>query len=231
MLVSFDNPTGSITNSDLELAGRIAHQDILAQEVNIAEANLATGTDNTPTLAWTIKGSTTTTRATAFLLRLSAFHQRFHRYQMQPFYIPGPLNRMADDTSRLWKLDDSQLIAHFNAVYPQNESWQVRHLRPAMNSALISSLRCERQPPEEIFRVLGPEATCGQPGVPSVHPLALTKCSAPSKTPSLSSKCSLGDTAMGESLNMASQSALSTLRMSYDMLAGRSQSWAHPTLA
>ena len=29
-LVSFDNPTGSINNSQLELAGQIAHQDVLA---------------------------------------------------------------------------------------------------------------------------------------------------------------------------------------------------------
>jgi hypothetical protein len=32
-LVSFDNPQGTITNSDLELAGGIAHADILIQEV------------------------------------------------------------------------------------------------------------------------------------------------------------------------------------------------------
>lgn len=35
-LVSDSNPTGSINNSQLELAGNIAHQDVLAQHVNCA---------------------------------------------------------------------------------------------------------------------------------------------------------------------------------------------------
>jgi hypothetical protein len=33
-LVSDSNPTGTINNSQLELAGNIAHQDVLAQHVN-----------------------------------------------------------------------------------------------------------------------------------------------------------------------------------------------------
>jgi hypothetical protein len=36
-LVSFDNPVGTINNSELELAGMIAHQDVLVQEFNCAE--------------------------------------------------------------------------------------------------------------------------------------------------------------------------------------------------
>jgi hypothetical protein len=37
-LVSFSNPRGRITNSDLELAGSIAHNDVLAQLVDVTEA-------------------------------------------------------------------------------------------------------------------------------------------------------------------------------------------------
>jgi len=36
-LVSFTNPAGTITNSNLELAGCIAHQDVLQQEVDCTE--------------------------------------------------------------------------------------------------------------------------------------------------------------------------------------------------
>jgi hypothetical protein len=36
-LVSFDNPAGTVNNSELELAGMIAHQDVLVQEVNCAK--------------------------------------------------------------------------------------------------------------------------------------------------------------------------------------------------
>ena len=35
-LISYENPIGTITNLDLELAGAIAHQDVLQQEVNCA---------------------------------------------------------------------------------------------------------------------------------------------------------------------------------------------------
>eukprot|EP00978_Attheya_sp_CCMP212_P000349 scaffold730_cov39-Attheya_sp.AAC.1 len=68
-LVSFSNPCGRITNSDLELAGSIAHNDVLAQLVDVTKATTtASGTDNTPTLAWRHKGSTTTSKAAAYLL-------------------------------------------------------------------------------------------------------------------------------------------------------------------
>ena len=40
------------------------------------------------------------------MLRLSSMHQRTHRYQQRNFFIPGKANRMADDCSRLWHLDD-----------------------------------------------------------------------------------------------------------------------------
>ena len=45
--------------------------------------------------------------------------------------------------SRLWKLSDKELIAHFNLTYPQVWSWKLAALRPRMQSALISSL-CKR---------------------------------------------------------------------------------------
>jgi hypothetical protein len=38
-LVSFANPTGDLTNSDFELVGVVAHQDILAQEHDVREAS------------------------------------------------------------------------------------------------------------------------------------------------------------------------------------------------
>ena len=106
-LVSFDNPSGTITNSDLELAGTIAQLDVLAQVADIREQTIHNLTDNTPTLYWHRKGSTTTTGPAAYLLRLAALHQRHHRYLAQHDYIPGPSNVMADDCSRLWHLTDT----------------------------------------------------------------------------------------------------------------------------
>ena len=58
-LVSYDNPKGTITNSDLESAATIAHHDILAQAASVVEKTIHTLSDNT--VHWQTKGSTTTT--------------------------------------------------------------------------------------------------------------------------------------------------------------------------
>ena len=50
-LVSFDNPAGTINNSELELAGTLAGNDVLAHEVDVAETTTVTGMDNTAGLS------------------------------------------------------------------------------------------------------------------------------------------------------------------------------------
>ena len=56
-LVSFDNPAGTINNSELELAGTLAGNDVLAHEVDVTETTTATGTDNAAGLSWSTKGA------------------------------------------------------------------------------------------------------------------------------------------------------------------------------
>ena len=143
-LVSHSNPHGDITNSDLELAGLLAQQDILAQQVNCRGRTMLPLGDNTPMVSWHHKQSTTTTGPAAYLLRLNSIHQRHYRYVSKSSYIPGPANAMADDCSRLWHLSDSQLLAHFNSTYPQDQPWQLVQLRPEMLSSLISALQKQR---------------------------------------------------------------------------------------
>ncbi|MGH7974644.1 MAG: hypothetical protein ACREBR_03895, partial [bacterium] len=150
-LVSFERPQGTITNSDLELAGTIAHQDILAHEADVREQTLAILCDNTPAVAWQSKGSTTTAGAAAYLLRLSRLHQRHHRYLARYDHIPGTANVMADDCSRLWHFSDSQLLSYFNTAYPQERSWTMCSLRPALASGLTSALLRQRLPPESFL--------------------------------------------------------------------------------
>jgi hypothetical protein len=113
-LVTFENPTGAVTNSDLELAASLVQHDIAAHAFDVRERTIASGSDNTPTVAWQCKGSTTTTSAPAYLLHVQALHQRFHRYYSLAFFIPGTLNAMADDCSRLWNLSDTELLSHFD---------------------------------------------------------------------------------------------------------------------
>jgi hypothetical protein len=62
-LVSWDKSTGTITNSDLELAATIAQQDVLVNTFDLRERTIHTGSDNIPAVYWQRKGSTTTTKA------------------------------------------------------------------------------------------------------------------------------------------------------------------------
>jgi hypothetical protein len=108
-LVSFDNPSGSITNSDLELAEVLCHQD------DCCELTLATLCDNTPAVAWIKRGSVSNNSSAAYLLRLFALHCRHHRYLTEVSHIPGVLNTMADGASRLWHLSDTAFLSNLSA--------------------------------------------------------------------------------------------------------------------
>jgi hypothetical protein len=160
-LVSWDNPAGSVTNSDLELAASIAHQDVLVHAFDLRERTIHTGSDNTPTVYWQRKGSTTTAKAPARLLRLQALHQRHHRYCPQFSHIPGPTNAMADDASCLWYLTDSQLLAYFDLTYPQPLPWHLCHLWPEMKSALISACCGKHLTPESFLHAPAPTTSRG----------------------------------------------------------------------
>jgi hypothetical protein len=140
-LISDHNRHGSVTNSDLELAGALAHQDVLTDLMDCSDLTISTLSDNASAVHWHRRGSVTTAGPAAYLLRLFALHQRHHdRYHARLSHIPGIHNMMADDCSRLWHLNDSQLLSYFNCIYPQALPWQMHQLSPSTNSALTSAL-------------------------------------------------------------------------------------------
>ena len=89
----------------MELAAAVAQPDVICSIFDLTEATIANLHDNTPAVFWQRKGSTTTTGPAAYLLRLRALHQRCEKYVPTHDYIPGPINRMADDASRLVHLE------------------------------------------------------------------------------------------------------------------------------
>jgi hypothetical protein len=117
-LVSSSNPTGHITNSELELAAYGAHVDVLAQAFDVRSHTTHQLSDNSATVAWQRKGAASITGPVAYLLRLHALHQRRHRYVPLHDCIPSLANVMADDCSRLLNLTDSQLLSHFKFSFP-----------------------------------------------------------------------------------------------------------------
>jgi hypothetical protein len=210
-VISWSNPHGTITNSDLELAATMAQLDIIAQHAPVSGRTLHTLTDNTPALHWQRKGSTTTTGPAAYLLRLAAILQRHYGYCPQFSHIPGTTNAMADDTSRLWHLSDPALLTHFHSLYPQNgQCWQLCHLRPAMHTSLISALHKQRPEPASFLAPKTDSTPIGTSGSSSAPSLAYppTYPRPMSLTPSPSSWFSAPASAMDGTVVAASLSAL-----------------------
>jgi hypothetical protein len=233
-LVSHSNPHGTVNNSDLELAGTIIQQDGYASLVDVRERTVHTCADNTPAVAWQGKGSVTTNSPPAYLLRLQALHQRFHRYHPTFDYIPGPFNVMADDCSRLWHLDDSQLLAYFNSKYPQTQPWQQWIPSPGMLSAVISGLRRKRCEPVSFLVAPAQRPATGNCGSPSAIPCESTRIYKNQLRVSMGSrsyKSSRCDTALGISHPAATPSALARLKTPSVQLRKRWPLWGPRTLA
>ena len=139
-LVTYKNPHGTISNSDLGLAGYVTHNNVLTSMTNIESTTMASCTDNTLALYWTKIGSMSTSMPAAYLLQLQALHQWHYCYHSRTANIAGTANVMADYCSWSWHLMDEQLLTHFNLHYPQSLLWQQCTLWPKMNSALLSAL-------------------------------------------------------------------------------------------
>jgi hypothetical protein len=224
-LITDRNPHGNLSISDLELASVVAHQDILAQSIDARERTFSLLNDNSPAVSRITKGSITSREAAAYLLRLSSLHQRHHRYHMRYDHIAGPANSMADDTSRLWHLTDSQLLLHFQQTYPQSQPWQLQTLRPPTLSALISALQRTRVAPASVLNVPTHTITPGQFGLPTVPLTTSIPYWQLSQTQSLTYK-SLHNVSATDALpKMVTPSELAQWRTPFVPLARRWPAW------
>ena len=59
-LITFTNPQGTITSSDLELMGTVAHHDVIATQHGVTELTIGTAHNNYAAVIWNRKGSTST---------------------------------------------------------------------------------------------------------------------------------------------------------------------------
>ena len=146
-LVTSENPDGTISNSDLELAGGLLHLEALSQTFDIRERTVLSKTDNLNTLFWQRKGSATTEKVPAHLLRMFGIHQRFHRYVPRHDYLAGPSNPIADALSRDFEESWQELFASLKPYLPEDSKPQVWNPSPKFASAVIAALLKKRQPP------------------------------------------------------------------------------------
>ena len=150
-VVSDSNPTGTLTNSDLEMAAILLQVNVLeALGVTLHHKSLHIHSDNTPSVAWCTKMATKTANSDAAhrLIRGLAIRQRMlHSAPVSITHVAGEDNTLADIASRALTHidDDSAFLTHFNTLFPlQERSWQRASPPPALLSNVISTLRGQR---------------------------------------------------------------------------------------
>jgi hypothetical protein len=196
-VVSFKNPTGRLTNSDLELAGLVLHYCALENATDLAHKRVGIYSDNTPTVHWTKRMADRSQAETSGrLLRGFAMRQRtLHSGPTTVAPIAGDQNGMADEASRIFnspfpKLSDSQFLPYFNKTFPlpQLQSWTVVHPPPEMISAVMETLEGKRLPMQRW--TMRPETPAGKTG--STTPWSSAAATHTSKdTPTPSNRTSL----------------------------------------
>ena len=230
-LITEANPHGTITNSELELAGGLLHLEAAAQCFDVRERTLLSRTDNLATLFWQRKGSATTIKAPSFLLRQFGIHQRYHRYVPRHDYISGPSNPLADDASRLFHMSDSEFLHYFNTTYPQSKSFHYWTPSKQLTSAVISALLRKACKPESLLVVPPPSKPSGKSGSPSPLTWASTPFSKPSRTKYTSYKSSPNEFDLANFQPAAVTSSLDRLKITYGQLDRRTNCWVSKTLA
>ena len=225
-VVSEANPTGALTNSDLELEGTILHQWVIGKTAKVEGETTYTGCDNTPAVAWRGRGSSTSIKARARLLRLAAGLRRKQRAHHRVGYLPGTDNRMADDASRLWHLTDAELLTHFNHHYPQTTSWKLLRIPPEVNCWMTSVLLEPESRMEYVLRELQRLTPLGPYGAPSATPSTSPRVSPKSTTRSSSSCSSDADTETDPSHHVKNRSQLEQRKTRCVRWARRFPYWA-----
>jgi hypothetical protein len=127
-VVSDLQPTGTITNSELELA---------------PHPNIWCASDNMAAVAWANNGSTSSTSPSAFLLRaLGQLSQKRH-FSLFTFHVSGISNTIADSLSRHFNWAWDHLFTHISPLSTQT-SWEIVQLpsdaRLQVTSALLKQI-------------------------------------------------------------------------------------------
>jgi hypothetical protein len=164
-VVSEKNPLGTITNSDLEMAGVLIHQLVLERLVDMCHRRSIIHCDNTPSVSWATRMSARGKSPTIAhrLLRGLAMRQRTtHSACPAVVSIPGIQNTLADVASRrISEIEDPSAIpgpfdpamhpnqnflTYFAARFPlpQPSFWQIVTPMPELLSNVISTLRGKR---------------------------------------------------------------------------------------
>ena len=125
-LVIFDNPKGTITNSDLKMAAEVLGLLVLVANMPLKHEHVGLCSDNSATVAWQMGGASKRSAVANRLLRVLA--TRMRRCHAQPLltrHLAGKRNHLGDIPSRSfgyekeWHFEnDKEFLTYFNHIFP-----------------------------------------------------------------------------------------------------------------
>jgi hypothetical protein len=136
---SDSNPKGTITNSDLEMAGLLIIFLVMEEVIgNLKEANIALVSDNTPTISWVMRLASRHSIVAANLVAALALRlKKLRCCPLTPQHIKGKENSITDIPSHSfgnvpqWHFKSNNDLQNFfnsNFLLPNQISWNVFQL-------------------------------------------------------------------------------------------------------
>ena len=175
-IISDDNPCGTITNSDLEMAGLLTLWLVMEEVCDVENAHIALFSDNSPTVHWVQRMAAKHSTIAMQLIRALALRLQLTKASpLTPLHIAGVNNSLTDIPSRsfgsepAWHCtNDDQLLTLFNSTFPlpKQGSWTVFHLSSEIAMRVISILRMKVFTAEEWRRLPKKGKLIGSVGSP-----------------------------------------------------------------
>jgi hypothetical protein len=148
---TFSNPSGRLSNSDLEMAGLVILWLVIEGVcVDLREKRVTLFSDNSSTVGWVTRLASKRSVVAEQLIQVLALRLKStHTCPQTPLHIEGIRNKIADIPSRLFGSNpttcnsDADLLTLFNNHFPlpQQQSWTVYRLSYAAVTRVTSILQ------------------------------------------------------------------------------------------
>ena len=179
-LVSENNPKGSISISDLEMAGFLLLWFVNeAVSPNLQEQSIALLSDNSPSVSWATRLASRRSVIGARLIRALALRMKLKKCcPITPLHVAGKRNIMADVASRSYGSNpawycksDNDFQLMFNSLFPlpSQNTWSIFRLTNEMCMRVISLLRMKDSTLEEWRRIPRIGQHIGKTGAPTCN--------------------------------------------------------------
>ena len=177
LVISQANPTGKITNSDLECAGTLLLWLVMERVVpDLKEKHVALLNDNSPTISWLTKLTSSNSQTAAALLRILAMRLKLAKASpLIPMHIAGEQNAISDIPSRSfggkaqWNCKtDREFLTLFDSTFPlpKQNCWTLFHLPKEICTRVISVLLTQASEPQEWRRPSNKRTSISTRGAP-----------------------------------------------------------------